>query len=67
MQAGEKLDIRVEAKWSQEDLLPHDFSIVVFAEKSPVVMSVDHDHDGEHFPNFKLSPNVIVKGLDGSS
>jgi len=66
MQAGEKLNIEVEVKWAPEDLLPHDFSVVVQAEKSPVTMTIKHDHQSEQFPNFKLSENVKLIGLDGS-
>lgn len=44
MSAGEKFNIDVKAMWSDEDLMPHDFSVVVWAEKSPVKMVIAHGH-----------------------
>ena len=44
MQAGEKLKVQVEAYWAPEDLLRRDLSVVVHAEKSPVKMTIEHDH-----------------------
>ena len=65
MEAGESLGLLLQAYWSPEDLLPHDFSIVVWAEKSPVAMNVRaHNHQSKSFPNYKLSDNVIIYDLN---
>jgi hypothetical protein len=41
MKAGEKLDTNLQVYWSDSDLMPHDFSIVVQAEKSPVKIDLN--------------------------
>ena len=39
--------------------------MVVWAEKSPVTLEASHEHSSESFPNYKLSDNVTLIGLDG--
>ena len=65
MNAGFPYEINLEMYWAPEDLLPHDYSVVIWAEKSKVSMTVDHDHESENFPNYKLSSDVTLIGLDG--
>ena len=45
--------------------MPHDYSVVVWAEKSPVQIEANHQHNSETFPNYKMSDNVTLYGLDG--
>ena len=66
MSAGEKVRIDIEAFWAPEDLMPHDLSVVVQAEKSPVNIIVEHDHESGHFPNYKINPDVKIRPLDNS-
>ena len=58
MKAGETLGATLKAFWSATDLTAHDLSIVVQAEKSPVTIKMEHDHESSSFPNFTLSENV---------
>ena len=57
MKAGEKLNLQVEAFWDKRDLVPHDFSIVVWSDgDKPVNMTgVYHNqngHSSQSFPNY---------------
>ena len=67
MAAGDTVKLEMYAYWAPEDLLQHDFSIVVWAEKSPVTMTATHDHPSVGFPNYKLSENVIIYDLHGNA
>ena len=58
MSAGEKLRAQLQAYWSDGDLMPHDFSVVVLAEKSPVRIVLDDQRESESFPTYRLSENV---------
>ena len=39
-------------------MMPHDFSVVVLAEKSPVRIVLDEQRESESFPTYTLSENV---------
>ena len=58
MTAGEKLRAKLEVYWNPSDLMPHDFSVVVLAEQSPVRIVLDDHRESEHFPTYTLSENV---------
>ena len=38
LKSGESLTIHLALKWVSQDLAPHDFSVVIWAENSPVTM-----------------------------
>lgn len=66
MSAGESFDITFEALWGSQDLSPHDFSIVVWAEKQAVTLtSIHKEHLSEQFPIYTLASDVTIYGLDG--
>ena len=65
VKAGDKFDMRVEAYWAPQDLVPHDYSVVVWATVAHVTLTVEHGQQSEHFPNYKLSDNVTLYGRDG--
>lgn len=66
MSAGESFDITFEAQWGSQDLSPHDFSIVVWAEKQAVTLTSTHDdHSSEQFPIYKLASDVTIYDLNG--
>ena len=66
MAAGEKLELRVSVLFAEDNLLPPDFSIVVWAEKSPVTMELKkHDHESSNFPNYQMSDTVAIYNLKG--
>lgn len=65
LEKDETLKVYVSMIWHEEDLMPHDYSVVVWAEKSPVQIESSHDHDSQTFPNFQLSDSVTLYGLDG--
>ena len=51
--AGETLDVTIEVKFMAKNLLPADYSFVVWAEKSPVTIDVtSHGHESQHFPTY---------------
>ena len=67
MKAGETLNAKFQSNWSEEDLLPRDYSIVIWSEVSPVTMVVDHNtHLSETFPVYKLSDTVSIVPLNGA-
>jgi|Transcript_31737 hypothetical protein len=59
MKAGEKLRAVYEIYFAPDDLMPHDFSVVVQAEKSAVKIYMDNSRESEVFPTYKLSENVV--------
>lgn len=58
MEVGEKLLATLKVYWSPSDLMPHHFSVVVYAEKSPVRIVLDGGGESKYFPTYKLSENV---------
>ena len=76
MYAGEKIEIGIEATFGSDNLLPSDFSFVVWAEEDPVDITVtSHDNPSEHFPNYRMSESLqfydlwgrLISGSDSSS
>ena len=58
MGAGEVLDLETEVTFSTNDLLPSDYSVVVWAEKQEVQMHSDGSDKSTSFPNFKLDETI---------
>lgn len=63
MKAGETLGATLQAFWAATDLTAHDLSVVVQAEKSPVTIQMEHDHESSSFPNFTLSDSVKIEPM----
>ena len=67
MIAGEQLDVTVEVTFGTNDLLPSDYSLVVWATEEPVSITVsNHSGNSEHFPTYKMSENVSVYDFNGN-
>ena len=52
MTAGESFNMKTEVSWSAEDLVPHDFSIVVWSTVEPVTLTVGDNHSSQSFPDY---------------
>lgn len=59
MSAGETLRASFIVDFDEKDLRPHDASIVVQAEKSPVKITIE-GKESQKFPQYKLSPDVTI-------
>ena len=67
MDAGEEITITIDTKFGTDNLLPSDYSFVVWAEEQPVDIEVtSHDTPSQHFPNFQMSETVQFKDLQGN-
>jgi len=53
--------------WFDHNLLPSDYSFVVWATETPVSIEVKtHDFKSEHFPNFSMSDSVKLYDMKGN-
>ena len=60
--------MKIFLDFSEYDETPHDYSLVVWAEKQPVVIR-DAEHpekETERFPVFTLDDDAVLTSLDGS-
>ena len=60
VKAGETIEVSASVFWGDEDLMPHDFSIVVWAEKSPVELEANRAEENEHFPVYYQDDSAKV-------
>lgn len=53
--AGESFEIHADVKFSHDDLRPHDYSIVVWADIEPVTMESTYEgHVNRVFPSYRI-------------
>ena len=70
MHAGEKLDVTIDVMFGTDDLLPSDYSFVIWSTVEPVniaLTSSNHGSSGsDKFPNYTLSESVQMWDLQGN-
>ena len=66
MSAGEEFNIKIETKFHEDEYLPSDYSLVVWATEEAVdidALDLVHEH---HFPTYNLSNTVQLYDLQGN-
>ena len=58
MSAGQVLQFETEVMFAEDDLLPSDFSVVVWAEKQEVKLTSEGSDVSAPFPIFKLDESI---------
>merc|ERR1719232_1237039 len=66
MAAGESMDVTIETMFGADNLLPSDFSFVVWSTGEPVDIEITGGHGAsEKFPQFQMSDTVKLYDLNG--
>ena len=66
MTAGQALTVKTSVYFGSANLLPNDYSVVVWSTGGLVGMENSGDDEPSHFPSFCFDEGLEVTGLDGS-
>ena len=66
MSTGQTMWVEIDVSFPEEDILAHDFSLVIQVEKSAVILTKDaHNHEEAVFPYYsKLDDDVIIQEFE---
>ena len=67
MSAGQVLQFETEVMFAEDDLLPSDFSVVVWAEKQEVKLTSEGSDVSAPFPIFKLDESIQQYNWNGEA
>ena len=60
IKANEEIEIKVYTRWSDTDLLPHDWSLVTWSDYKPIQIAHDDGIQSRSFFNIDLQKDVFI-------
>ena len=60
IEAGTEIEIKVFTNFKEADLLPHDWSLVVWSDKEPIEIRHKDGIESGSFFNLELAPEVPI-------